>query len=170
MTKAKAPRRSSASAAAESGEAIEVPDEIALFDAPSATGCAFGTHCLKSTYTDATLDECKICYSKLHHLCSIKCPVISEVVSESGSCCFDCAAMLGLTQTNSLVGSAPMQKYYAQIDCSTPQPQNSRTIGALMAKKALNDGNVWDEDQNGECHVCDNEEDDDESPMLVCSF
>ena len=53
---------------------------------------------------------------------------------------------------------------------STPQPQNSRTIGALMVMKALNDGNVWDEDQNGECHVCDNEEDDDESPMLVCSF
>ena len=106
----------------------------------------------------------------LHHLCSIKCPVISEVVSESGSCCFDCAAMLGLTQSNSLVGSAPMQKYYAQIDWSTPQPQNSRTIGALMAMKALNDGKVWDADQNGECHVCDNEEDDDESPMLMCSF
>ena len=92
-----------------------MPDEITLFDTPSATGCALGTHCLKSTDADATLDECKICYSKLHHLCSIKCPVISEVVSESGSCCFDCAAMLGLTQSNSLVGSAPMQKYYAQI-------------------------------------------------------
>ena len=59
-----------------------------------------------------------------------------------GSYCFDCAAMLGLTQTDSLVGSAPMQKYYAQIDWSTPQPQNSRTIGALMAMKALNDGKV----------------------------
>ena len=23
---------------------------------------------------------------------------------------------------------------------------------------------------NGVCHVCDNEEDDDESPMLMCSF
>ena len=45
----------------------------------------------------------------------------------------NCAAMRGLTETNSLVGSVPMQKYYAQIDWSTPQPQNSRTIGAFMA-------------------------------------
>ena len=77
--------------------------------------------------------------------------------------------MRGLTETNSLVGSVPMQKYYAQIDWSTPQPQNSRTIGALMAMKALNDGKIWDKDQNGKCHVCDGEESDD-PPMLMCSF
>ena len=53
------------------------------------------------------------------------------------------------------------------LDWSTPQPQNSHGHSAM---KALNDGKVWDADQNGECHVCDNEEDDDESPMLMCSF
>ena len=77
--------------------------------------------------------------------------------------------MLGRTQNSLLVGSVPMEKYYAQIDWSKPQPQNSRTIGALMAMKALNGGKVWDDDQNGECHVCD-KEDEDDSPMLMCSF
>ena len=38
-----------------------------------------------------------------------------------------------------------------------------------MSMKVLNGGKVWDEDQNGECHVCD-KEDEDGSPMLMCSF
>ena len=150
----------------------QTPDEIALFDVPSATGCAFGALCKRPTDKDATLNDCRICYAKrVHHICCIECPVIDAVVAEAemGSYCFDCAAMLGRTQNSLLVGSAPMQKYYAQIDWSKPQPQNSRTIGALMAMKALNGGKVWDDDQNGECHVCD-KEDEDDSPMLMCSF
>ena len=35
--------------------------------------------------------------------------------------------------------------------------------------KALNDGKIWDKDQNGRCHVCDGEESDD-PPMHMCSF
>ena len=62
----------------------------------------------------------RVCHAKrVHHLCCIECPVISAVVSEAalGSYCFDCAAMLGLTAGGKLLkGSAPMQKYYAQID------------------------------------------------------
>ena len=115
-----------------------VPDKISLFDEPSATGCAFGTLCREPTDNNVTLKECCICYSKcVHHICCIECPVIDAVVAATmGSYCFDCAAMLGRTQNSLLVGSAPMQKYYAQIDWSKPQPQNSRTIGALMAMKA----------------------------------
>ena len=61
----------------------EVPDEIALFDALSATGCAFGPLCRKPTDGEAVLNECCICHSKrVHRSCCIACPVISKVVSE----------------------------------------------------------------------------------------
>ena len=73
-----------------------MPDEIALFDAPSATGCAFGALCKRPTDKDTTLNECRICFAKrVHHICCIKCPVIDAVVAEAemGSYCFDCAVM-----------------------------------------------------------------------------
>ena len=140
-----------------------VPDVIALFDDLSASGCSYGALCCHPTDAGMKLNECKVCHDKrVHHLCCcVTCPVVCAVVSEidMGSYCFDCAAMLGITQTSVLVNSIPVQNYYAQIGwAEEPQPQTSRTIGALMAMKP-----------RPLLTICDGAEDADPL-LLLCSF
>ena len=150
-----------------------MPSEIALFDEPSVSGCALGVLCKFPTDEEQTLNECKICYSKkVHHLCCVECPVIDGVVSEldMGSFCFDCVVMAGFAKGSAALPIPPLQKYFSQIDWSEPsaQQQTSRSIAALMAppRPVLK---ILDKDQNGQCHVCDGEEDDDPA-LLMCCF
>ena len=128
---------------------------LAMWAAPSPTGCCFGTAC-RTDDAELVLAPCGMCGAKHHHLCATEHKLLQPVLDKlDGRFCFECA-LLAASVTKAapcgLVGArALFGPYYEQVDVASLEQPSPLALGGMLTCGALTLKDAASQPVRGSC-------------------